>query len=269
MNELSAPAGYLLSEEMRFTVDDTAGIQKIQMIDEIARIRLKKVDDVRGIPLAGVRFDLYCSESGEKVGSKTTDDNGYLEFEYVVPGDYYLVEKNIPDRYMPVDLDKNGRINITVERDQYENPPVKTVENHYGSVYVYKTDKNKDTALGDAVFGLFDMKTDRLIMKATSSADGYAEFRQVPSGQYYIKEENAPPGYEKCDSVIKIDTGKTIYDKKNPVTVVNERINTTTKKKSPSTGDGALLVITLVFFIVTILLAAILVIHRKKYSEND
>ena len=269
LNELSAPAGYLLSEEIRFTVDDTAGIQKIQMIDEIARIRLKKVDDVRGIPLAGVRFDLYCSESGEKVGSKTTDDNGYLEFEYVVPGDYYLVEKNIPDRYMPVDLDKNGRINITVERDQYENPPVKTVENHYGSVYVYKTDKNKDTALGDAVFGLFDMKTDRLIMKATSSADGYAEFRQVPPGQYYIKEENAPPGYEKCDSVIKIDTEKTIYDKKNPVTVVNERTNTTTKKKSPSTGDGALLVITMVFFIVTILLAVILVIHRKKYSEND
>ena len=268
LKEVSAPEGYLISEEIRFTVDDTAGTQHIQMTDEIARIRLKKVDDVSGRPLAGVQFDLYCSESGEKVDSKTTDDNGYLEFEYVSPGDYYLVEAKIPDRYMPVDIDKDGRIMVTVGKDQTENLPVMTIENHYGSVYVFKTDKEKNTALGDAVFGLFDAETDELIMKVTSSADGYAEFGQVPSGKYYIKEIKAPSGYEKSDAVIRIDTGKTIYDKENPVRVVNERIKTTTKKKSPGTGDAAPLAITLGFLFTTILLSVILVIYRKKYSEK-
>lgn len=73
LSERSAPAGYLKSREITFTVDDDYGTQKVRMIDEIAKIRIKKVDDVGNKPLGGVRFTLYSAESGEKVDSKMTD----------------------------------------------------------------------------------------------------------------------------------------------------------------------------------------------------
>lgn len=290
LSERSAPAGYLKSREITFTVDDDYGTQKVRMIDEIAKIRIKKVDDVGNKPLGGVRFTLYSAESGEKVDSKMTDKKGYLEFEYVSPGEYYLVEDNIPEGYMAVDADSEGHIKVTVKSGQYENEPVRIVKNHYGSVYIYKKSADDGAALCGAEFGLYEKLSDKLVMKAVSGDDGYAEFKQIPAGKYYIKELKAPEGYEHRGEATEIDTGEKIYNKENPVIFVNEKENTTTEttdttettkttedkttemtreNKSPETGDGAPLVLTVVFIVMAALLSAGLLIYRKKFPKNE
>ena len=290
LSELSAPAGYLKSREITFTVDEDYGSQKIRMIDETAKIRIMKVDDVGNKPIGGVQFTLYSAESGEKIDRKTTDKNGYLEFEYVSPGDYYLVEDNIPEGYMAVDADAEGRIKVTVKSGQYENDPVRTVKNHYGSVYIYKKAADDGAALCGAEFGLYEKASDKLVMKTVSGDEGYAEFRQIPAGKYYIKELKAPEGYELSGGVTEIDTSEKIYNKDAPVMFVNKKEKTTTEttettettkttedkttemtreNRSPGTGDEAPLVLTVVFIVMAVLLSAGLLIYRKKYSENE
>ena len=145
-------------------------------------------------------------------------------------------------------------------------------------------------ALCGAEFGLYEKLSDKLVMKAVSGDDGYAEFKQIPAGKYYIKELKAPEGYEHRGEATEIDTGEKIYNKENPVIFVNEKENTTTEttdttettkttedkttemtreNKSPETGDGAPLVLTVVFIVMAVLLSAGLLIYRKKFPENE
>lgn len=113
LRETAAPYGYLIANEVSFTVKKTGKIQKVAMTDERVkgRIVIHKSCSRSGKPLNGVMFELRNKE-GEKLETLVTDKAGYAEtglldictynkdgsFRADIP--YYIVETKAAEGYI-------------------------------------------------------------------------------------------------------------------------------------------------------------------------
>lgn len=113
LRETAAPYGYLIANEVEFTVEETGEIQKVAMTDERVKgkIALYKTCSKTGKPLKGVTFELR-NKDGKKLETLVTDKTGYAEtglldictynkdgsFREDIP--YYIVETNAADGYI-------------------------------------------------------------------------------------------------------------------------------------------------------------------------
>ena len=93
-----------------------------------------------------------------------------------------------------------------------------TNERQKVQITVTKTDSETKEALEGAVFGLFAkedivnkdgkviVKADTQIERTVTGKDGKAAFTSdLPLGQYYVKEIEAPKGYVKSDKIFDVD----------------------------------------------------------------
>lgn len=113
LRETAAPYGYLIANEVEFTVEETGEIQKVAMTDERVKgkIALYKTCSKTGKPLKGVTFELR-NKDGKKLETLVTDKTGYAEtglldictynkdgsFGEDIP--YYIVETKAADGYI-------------------------------------------------------------------------------------------------------------------------------------------------------------------------
>ena len=117
LRETAAPYGYLIANEVEFTVEETGEIQKVTMTDERVKgkIALYKTCSKTGKPLKGVTFELR-NKDGKKLETLVTDKTGYAEtglidictynkdgsFGEDIP--YYIVETKAADGYILDDI---------------------------------------------------------------------------------------------------------------------------------------------------------------------
>jgi len=191
--------------------------------------------------LAGVTFDMYAEEdivspdglhtvyyrADEKVATITTNDKGYASIEDLPLGKYYLVETVTLEGFVldstPIEADLSY-----VDQDTAIVYAGMDVANERQKVQITVTKKDAETSdvLEGAVFGLYaaedivnsDSKVivtkDTLIEKAVSDKDGKCTFiSDLPLGQYYVKEVQAPKGYVSTDEVFSVDAGYQGADK--------------------------------------------------------
>ncbi len=113
LRETAAPYGYLIANEVDFTVEETGEIQKVAMADERVKgkITLYKTCSKTKKPLKGVTFELR-SKDGKKLETLVTDKAGYAEtglldictynkdgsFKEDIP--YYIVETKAAGGYI-------------------------------------------------------------------------------------------------------------------------------------------------------------------------
>lgn len=113
LRETAAPYGYLIANEVDFTVEETGEIQKVAMTDERVKgkITLYKTCSKTKKPLKGVTFELR-SKDGKKLETLVTDKTGYAEtglldictynkdgsFKEDIP--YYIVETKATEGYI-------------------------------------------------------------------------------------------------------------------------------------------------------------------------
>lgn len=183
--------------------------------------------------LSGVTFDVYAKEdilsvddlntvyykAGDKISTIVTDEQGIARIDNLPCGKYYLIETKTIDGFIldntPIEadisyIDQNTNIvyagmNVTNERQKVQ-------------ISVIKTDSETKKVLEGAVFGLFTkedivnadgkviVNADTQIEKAVTGKDGKVTFTSdLPLGQYYVKELEAPAGYVKSDKVIDVD----------------------------------------------------------------
>ena len=134
-------------------------------------------------------------------------------------GKYYLVETATIEGFVldstPIEADLSY-----VDQDTevvYAGMDV-TNERQKVKITVVKTDSETKKPLEGAVFGLFAKEdivnsegtvivaADERIEKAVTGADGTVTFvSDLPLGQYYVKEIEAPKGYVKSDEVFDVD----------------------------------------------------------------
>ncbi|MFR8287916.1 MAG: SpaA isopeptide-forming pilin-related protein [Coprococcus comes] len=191
LREELAPYGYLQAEEITFTVEDTAEVQKVEMKDDVPTGLLlinKKgeflenvsvMDSVGGWiahlfeyisgSLKDVTFEVYALEDikaadgesedyykkDELIAEITTDDTGVARLSDLPLGKYYVKEKETADGYV---LDGEIREIDLTYRDQ--NTEVVTYSSDWQNlrqkveVSVLKKEKDSDRVLEGAVFAL-------------------------------------------------------------------------------------------------------------------
>lgn len=192
LREEFAPYGYLVANDITFTIEDTAEIQKVEMKDEVpvAELILNKkgeflnevslVDQIKGVvehifhyitgSLTDVTFEVYAEEdikaadgvsedyykADELVATMTTDETGIAKLSNLPLGKYYVKEVGTAHGYV---LDPEIRHVDLSYVDQ--NTPVVTYnddwQNHRQRVIInlVKKEKDQDRVLEGGVFGLY------------------------------------------------------------------------------------------------------------------
>lgn len=100
LKETFAPYGYMIANEVDFTVEETGEIQKVEMVDERVKgfIEIHKICSETKKPIGGVSFELQNKE-GKVLAVLKTDKKGYAKTElldictYKKDGSY---DKDIP-----------------------------------------------------------------------------------------------------------------------------------------------------------------------------
>ncbi|MCM1497911.1 MAG: SpaA isopeptide-forming pilin-related protein [Clostridium sp.] len=183
--------------------------------------------------LAGVTFEVYAAEDiistdgldtlyfekDELVDTIVTNDRGAAMIEDLPLGRYYLVETKTLEGFVldstPIEADLSY-----VDQDTpvvYAGMYV-TNERQKVQITVVKKETGTDEYLANAVFGLYAkediinadgkvlQKKDTLIEKRVTDKSGKAVFlSDLPLGQYYVKEIQAPAGYVKSDEIFDVD----------------------------------------------------------------
>ena len=192
LREEMAPYGYLKATDVKFTLEDTAEIQKVEMKDEVPTglliinkngeflDKVTLLDNVKGTvehlfeyvtgSLTDVTFDVFAAEdikaadgvsedyfkADEKVGTITTDSNGIAQMGDLPAGKYYVKEVKTAHGYV---LDKEPRYIDLSYRDQ--DTPVITYDEKWQNarqkvkVTVLKKEKDTERVLAGGVFGLY------------------------------------------------------------------------------------------------------------------
>ena len=192
LREEMAPYGYLKATDVKFTLEDTAEIQKVEMKDEVPTglliinkngeflDKVTLLDNVKGTvehlfeyvtgSLTDVTFDVFAAEdikaadgvsedyfkADEKVGTITTDSNGIAQMGDLPAGKYYVKEVKTAHGYV---LDGEPRYVDLSYRDQ--NTPVITYDEKWQNarqkvkVTVLKKEKDTERVLAGGVFGLY------------------------------------------------------------------------------------------------------------------
>ena len=192
LREEMAPYGYLKATDVKFTLEDTAEIQKVEMKDEVPTglliinkngeflDKVTLLDHVKGTvehlfeyvtgSLTDVTFDVFAAEdikaadgvsedyfkADEKVGTITTDSNGIAQMEDLPAGKYYVKEVKTAHGYV---LDGEPTYVDLSYRDQ--DTPVITYDEKWQNarqkvkVTVVKKEKDTDRVLAGGVFGLY------------------------------------------------------------------------------------------------------------------
>ena len=97
MTEILPALGYVTAESIRFTVEDIAEVQKIEMKDDVTKVEISKTD-IAGEELPGAKLTIL-DENGEVVESWTsTEEPHYIEMLPI--GKYTLHEEAAPEGYL-------------------------------------------------------------------------------------------------------------------------------------------------------------------------
>ena len=241
-------------------------------------VSLYKVDAQTGDSLAGAEFVLYKAD-GTKVGSYTTDSQGYIKVQNLRYGSYYFTETKAPDGYhldqsnVKFTLDKSNSAdnshpwNIKVSNTKKDIPTV-TIEGT-------KAWEDNDNAAGkrpeSITLHLLANGKEVATVQTSKSQDWKYHFGKQPVNDsngkaiVYTVTEDAAEGYQFQQEKPKTSDGsmvinvKNTYDIKKPSTIkdnktptkvkpttsvtnksTNKGKTTTTKAaKSPKTGDNA------------------------------
>lgn len=193
LREEFAPYGYLQAEDIIFTVEDTADIQRVEIKDEVptGTIVINKdgefltdINLVKGKwweilfdyfkdSLAGVTFEVYAAENitspdgldsiyyekDQLITEIITNDRGYAFVKNLPLGSYYLIETKTVDGYVLDGTPIQAEINYV---DQYTKVVYAEQSAHNErqkvQIKVTKIDADSEEMLEGAVFGLYALE---------------------------------------------------------------------------------------------------------------
>ena len=194
--ETKAGKGFQLDDTpIYFTVEDGKTTTKTVTNKAISGILIHKVNAVTGEGIYGVSFILYDS-GNNPIAQETSDDRGYVRFENLTAGRYYLRELEnegyIPDTQKKTVYIKSGE---TTEVE-WKNTPVT------GQIQITKRSADYNptnglpagTLLEGAVFEITD-KAGNVVDTIRTNNRGLAVSKRLPLSRYFVREVKAPEHY--------------------------------------------------------------------------
>ena len=258
--EIKAPYGMVLNDKAKSieltyageTVDVTETAIELYNERQKAMLSLEKLlekDSAFGIgengEILSVQFGLYAAEEmtaadGSVIPTDALletagcDENGKLTFKTDIPVGAKLYVKEIAtdekyilsDEKYPLSFEYAGQETALVKVKVNDG---ETIKNNilYGSVRGLKIDRETESVIAGAVFGLFrgnetEFTDTNAILTAESDKDGIFTFGSVPYGSWIIKELKPANGYLPNDEIYPVlinENGQEIEIK-----VVNNRV---------------------------------------------
>lgn len=203
VEELSAPAGYVMTAKTTYDVTVAKGEQKILEIpnDKKAQLIVTKRDAQSGQVLAGatikatlLRSNTPPFESGQSFTAVTGAD-GKAVFSNLIPGEYRVVETSPPQYYQgtsevhTVNIPEGNSETVTLE---FRNEP-------WTGLTIKKVDATDGHGRQNAVFKLYEgtaAETTKFLGDFQTNENGIVVVQKLESGKYYtIMEAQPPHGY--------------------------------------------------------------------------
>ena len=234
VKEITAPEGYVLGEET-YPFSITGTNQEIEIYvynDPIkGKVSILKTGEQNN-PLQDVLFCLYDTEDN-LIQEIITDEQGTAISNYLVYGNYYLIEISAPEGY--IQNDEKIPFSITENEKMVELTVSNTLIR--GKVQVIKKDEEGNPLEG-VVFGVYDTD-DTPIEELTTNSEGIAISSDLAYGDYYLKEISALEGYVLNENHItfSIDEDGEIVE----LEVVNEKIYGYVEVIKTDSDNGTLL----------------------------
>ncbi|WP_234574363.1 SpaA isopeptide-forming pilin-related protein [Bacillus cereus] len=202
LKETKAPQGYkLLKEEIEVVVEADKVVEvQIENAKELGSLQVIKKDAESGKVLAGAEFKLK-NEADQVVGeAKTTNKDGVVKFESLVPGKYTLKETKAPQGYKLL----KEEIEVVVEADKVVEVQIENAK-ELGSLQVIKKDAESGKVLAGAEFKLKN-EADQVVGEAkTTNKDGVVKFESLVPGKYTLEETKAPEGYKALEVTVEVN----------------------------------------------------------------
>jgi len=238
IRESKAPEGYVISDEIKEVTTEAEQISNpVLFTDEKAKtqIQIRKTAANGTTPLKGAVFELY--ETAECTGEPlltlpaTGTDGIATSASFQITQEwYYLKEKTAPTGYevsttvIPVKPENGATLTV--------GPILNGTAGDMAEIHILKKEAGSDKVLAGAVYGIYpsrDCKAGTEIgMIGPTNTDGKADSGKFVKKQnsYYLKELQAPEGYECSDTVTEVNLDNGEGTAGNPVTLYD------TQKKS-------------------------------------
>lgn len=221
IKEITAPDGYQLNTNTFTAKLSYAGQTASVVYDDVTvseqpqtgRIRVNKTNDnpdMGDYPLSGAVFEVK-SESGAKVATITTDNDGKAQTDELPLGKYTVKETTAPYGYVINNTVFNANLQYGGQTVSVVYDDV-TVPNNpqTGTITITKQDsETDDIAQGDAslcgaVFAIYNAESD-LVEQLECGAETNATSGELPLGIYTIKELIPPVGYVLNDTAYSVE----------------------------------------------------------------
>ena len=162
----------------------------------LSGILIHKIDSTTGDGIYGVTFLLYDS-GNNPIAQETSDDEGYVRFEGLTAGRYYLRELEnegyIPDTQRKTVYVRSGE---TTEVTWKNTPITGQIQiTKYAEASSPITGQNSGTPLKGATYELVRERSGKVVDYITTDARGVAASKPLPLGRYLIREVSAPAYY--------------------------------------------------------------------------
>lgn len=260
VRETKAPYGMVLNGTPK-TVELTYAGETVEITETAAEfyndrqkavLSLSKIlgkDEIFGIgnngEILSVQFGLYAAEDLTAADGTVIpkdglleiancNENGNITFKTDIPVGAKLYVKEIAtdshyilsDEKHPVTFDYAGQDTAIVEIKANSGEAIKN-DILYGSVKGLKIDRETEKPIVGAKFGLFrsgetEFTAENAILTAESGENGVFTFKNIPYGDWLIKELQSADGYLANEEIYPVSIAKN--EQTVEITVVNDRI---------------------------------------------
>ncbi|BDZ30406.1 hypothetical protein MH1LPH_08720 [Lactiplantibacillus brownii] len=255
LKQVAVPAGYVLNTDT----------QTIKISKDTSKVTAKFENDLKPVTpvpvkgqltvinheknqptklIAGSEFALIDSSTGKKVGEKLiTDKNGQIVQKELPAGEYQLKQIAVPAGYVlntesqTVKISKNTpTVTAKFENDLKPVTPVPVK----GQLTIINHEKNQPTKLiAGSEFALIDSNTgERVGEKLITDKNGQIVQKELPAGEYQIKQVSVPTGY-----VLNTESQVVTISKEQPTVAVKFTNEAKPDTPTPKPVKGQLTII--------------------------
>lgn len=219
LHEKSAPKGYLVADDIEFTVEARTDLQVITMQDDFTKVEFEKLHAETKEFLPDAKLELYRYDEDNKkelIEEWTTQDVAHL-IQRLPVGRYLLHEEEAPTGFHEA-----NDIEFEVKAVGEVQKITMVDEKIYSFIKIKKVDaEDHEKVLAGAEFTMYsDEACTQELAKVISGEDGIALFDHLEFQTVFIKETKAPEGYHLSEDMAVININEDWVDEDNEKTII-------------------------------------------------